>query len=92
MEEDRCEEGRIIELPISNWEHPKLVKSIFYWCDRLIQIYHSDPTGNNSKSKMGGCISILQGRSISVDNLLVRIKDLLPKCFAPTNIFAKMRC
>ena len=34
----------------------------------------------------------VQGRSISADNLLVRIRDLLPKCFAPTNIFTKMRC
>ncbi len=39
-----------------------------------------------------GCISIWKGRSISADNLLVRVRDLLPKCFAPTNIFAKMRC
>ena len=39
-----------------------------------------------------GYISIVQGRSISADNLFVRIRDLLPKCFAPTNIFAKMRC
>ena len=35
---------------------------------------------------------ILEGRSISADNLLVRVRDLLPKCFAPTSIFAKMRC
>ncbi|MEG3887209.1 hypothetical protein QT971_23730, partial [Microcoleus sp. herbarium19] len=35
-----------------------------------------------------GCISILQGRSIPADNLLMRIRDLLPECFAPTNIFA----
>ncbi len=39
-----------------------------------------------------GCISILQGRSISADNLLAIARDLMPKCFAPTNIFAKMRC
>ena len=39
-----------------------------------------------------GCISILQGRSIPAGNLLVISKDLLPECFAPTNIFAKMRC
>ncbi len=33
-------------------------------------------------------LNFAQGRSISTDNLLVRTRDLLPKCFAPTNIFA----
>jgi putative transposase len=46
------------------------------------------------KSDIGriGCISILQGRSMTADNLLVITRDLLRSCFAPTNIFAKMRC
>lgn len=39
-----------------------------------------------------GCIALLKGRSIPAGNLLIRSKDLLPKCFATNNIFAKLRC
>ncbi len=61
----------------------------FNWLSRSIASGNSAKAGANF---LGGCISILQGRSISADNLLVRIRDLLRKCFAPTNIFPKMRC
>jgi hypothetical protein len=33
-----------------------------------------------------------RAKHLTADNLLVISKDLLPECFAPTDIFAKLGC
>ena len=55
-------------------------------------IHCSNPLLSMEEIAVNGCILIWKGGSISTDNLLVITRDLLPKCFAPTSIFAKMGC
>jgi hypothetical protein len=39
-----------------------------------------------------GASQFCRGSRMATDNLLVITRDLLPSGFAPTNIFAKLRC